>query len=95
MAATRTTGRPDTLTNAEPLLGPRVAGMLARYGFATLEEIAAVPDLGLLGTRHVAPAAIPARAFTLNSRLLLPPTPHRHRWHPPISSLTNLSGQYT
>jgi hypothetical protein len=69
--------------------------MLARHGFATLEEIAAVPDLGLLGTRHVAPAAIPARAFTLNSRLLLPPTRHRHRWHPPISRLTNLSGQYT
>jgi hypothetical protein len=29
--------------------------MLARYGFTTLEEIAAVPDLGLLDIRHVGP----------------------------------------
>jgi hypothetical protein len=33
------------LTDAEPLVGPRVYAMLARYGFTTLEEIAAVPDL--------------------------------------------------
>ena len=43
------------LTDAEPLLRPRVAGMLARYGFTTLEEIAAVPDLGLLDIRHFGP----------------------------------------
>jgi hypothetical protein len=40
------------LTDAEPLLGPRVCAMLARNGFSTLEEIAAVPDLGLLDIRH-------------------------------------------
>jgi hypothetical protein len=40
LAATQT-----PLTDAEPLLGPRVYAILARYGF-TFEEIAAVPDLG-------------------------------------------------
>jgi hypothetical protein len=45
------------LTNAEPLLGARVCGMLTRYGFTTLEEIAAVPDLGLLDIRHFGPKA--------------------------------------
>ena len=29
--------------------------MLARYGFTTVEEIAAVPDLGLLNIRHFGP----------------------------------------
>jgi hypothetical protein len=43
------------LTDAEPLLGPRVYSMPARYGFTTLEEIAAVPDLGLLDIRHFGP----------------------------------------
>jgi hypothetical protein len=43
------------LNDAEPLLGPRVYAMLARYGFTTVEEIAAVPDLGLLDIRHFGP----------------------------------------
>jgi len=49
---------PVTLTplnDAEPLLGPRVYAILARFGFATVEEIAAVPDLGLLDIRHFGP----------------------------------------
>jgi len=43
------------LNDAEPLLGPRVYAILARFGFATVEEIAAVPDLGLLDIRHFGP----------------------------------------
>ena len=43
------------LTDAEPLLGPRVYAMLARYGYTTVEEIAAVPDLGLLDIRYFGP----------------------------------------
>jgi hypothetical protein len=43
------------LNDAEPLLGPQVYATLARYGFSTLEEIAAVPDLGLLNIRHFGP----------------------------------------
>jgi hypothetical protein len=41
LAATQT-----PLTDAEPLFGPRVYAIIARYGFTTFEEIAAVPDLG-------------------------------------------------
>jgi hypothetical protein len=40
------------LQDAAPLLGPRVYAMLIRYGFGTLEELAAVPNLGLLDIRH-------------------------------------------
>jgi hypothetical protein len=32
-----------------------VYAILARFGFATVEEIAAVPDLGLLDIRHFGP----------------------------------------
>jgi hypothetical protein len=46
------------LNDAEPLLGPRVYAMLARYGFTTVEEIAAVPDLGLLDIRHFGPKTV-------------------------------------
>lgn len=43
------------LKDAELLLGSRVYGMLTRYGFSTLEEIAAVPTLMYLGIRLFGP----------------------------------------
>ena len=45
------------LQEAEPALGPRVFAMLDRYGFATVEEVAAVPDLELLDVRLFGPKA--------------------------------------
>jgi hypothetical protein len=42
------------LQDAAPLLGPWVYAVLSRYGFGTLEELAAVPSLGLLDIRHFA-----------------------------------------
>lgn len=58
-----------SLKDAEPLLGPRIYAMLDRYGFTTLEEIAAVPDLGLLDIRHFGP----------KTRLVVDAAPAAHR----------------
>src|SRR5688572_578065 len=45
------------LQEAKPVLGPRVFAMLDRYGFATVEEVAAVRELELLDVRHFGPKA--------------------------------------
>ena len=81
------------LTDAEPLLGPRVAGMLARYGFTTLEEIAAVPDLGLLDIRHFGPktrlvvdAALAAYRLVDDPALRAPQDRRRHHINSRLSA---------
>jgi hypothetical protein len=48
------------LEAAEPLLGHRAYMMLTREGFRTVEELAATPDIALLGLRNIGPKTLGA-----------------------------------